>query len=319
MEVRNLQVDGAEVRGMSEADAVVVNYNSEAYLARCLRALSSQEGLRNVVVIDNGPSGRGVEALVSGRPRARLISNRRNVGFGRACNQGFRITTADWVLIVNPDCELAPGALPTMISCAEAHYRAAMVGPRLYNPDGGLQTSAYRLPTLVQSLAHLFGLKRLVPVGLLRKALGRVLGKAFGQFSPHDTETEVEMVTGACALIRRAALTQVGLFDPTFFVYNEEKDWCERARRLGWEIWFTPAAAAVHAIGRSISPDSADAFRHRSMGMLRFYAKHRGQGSLRILRVAVAVAAACKLLTTLGRGPAALYRQTAREAMSYSP
>jgi GT2 family glycosyltransferase len=317
MDVPCVQVDGAEVRGVTEADAVVVNYDSEAYLARCLRALSSQERLRNVVVIDNGPPGRGVEVLVSGRPRVRLISNRRNVGFGRACNQGFRLTAADWVLIVNPDCELAPGALPAMIDCAETHHRAAMVGPRLHNTDGGLQTSAYTLPTLPQSLSHLFGLRRLVPVGLLRKALGRFLGKVFGQFSPHDTEAEVEMVTGACALIRRAALREVGLFDPTFFLYNEEKDWCERARRLGWEIWFTPAASAIHAIGGSGPSNSATAFRHRCTGMLRFYAKHRGQGSLQILRMAVAVAAACRLLMTFGRGPARPYRETVRQALSH--
>ncbi len=303
---------------MSGVDAVIVNYNSETHLARCLGALSSQAELRSIVVIDNGPPGRGVEALVSRWPNGVLISNRRNVGFARACNQGFRLTRAAWVLTVNPDCELASGAVAAMVRCARVHPRAAVVGPRLYNSDGGLQTSAYTLPSLPQSLSHLFGLKKLVPIALLRRSLGSLLGKVFGQFNPHDTEAEVEMVTGACALIRRAALQEVGLFDPEFFLYNEEKDWCERARRLGWEIWFTPAAGAVHAIGGSGRPDSASAFQHRCAGMLRFYAKHRGGGSLEILRAAVAIAAVGRLLLSVGRHDAPAYWKTARQAVKYS-
>ncbi len=299
-------------------DAVVVNYDSEGYLAACLDALEAQKGLRSTVVIDNGPRPEAVRRIVGGRPNALFVSNRRNVGFARACNQGFRLTTGGWVLLVNPDCRLAPGALAEMLRCAEAHPRGAMVGPKLCNDDGTLQTSAYALPTLAQSVGHLLGLKTLVPVKLLRCIAGGRLGRVFGQLAPHDTETQVEMVTGACALLRRTALREVGLFDPGFFLYNEEKDWCERARRCGWEVWFTPAAQAVHSIGGSGPAGSATAFQHRCLGMLRFYAKHRSPRSLKILRAAVATAALCRSLVS-SPPDVGVHRHTARYAWSYAP
>jgi GT2 family glycosyltransferase len=304
---------------MSNVEAVIVNYDSESHLARCLAALHAQTDLMGILIVDNGPLSRALPDLAITGRRTRVVRNRRNVGFARACNQGFRLTEAEWVLLVNPDCVLGRDALSGMLRCAVSRPRVAAVGPRLSNADGSLQTSAYTLPTLTQSLANLFGLKALVPAGLLRRTAGRLLGSVFGQFSMHDAETEVEMVTGACALLNRRALREVGLFDPGFFLYNEEKDWCERARLLGWHIWFTPGASALHHIGGSGSPTSPTAFRHRSLGMLRYYAKHRSPRSLSILRRAVALSAWIRAAVSPGPDEDRHYRETARLAQGTAP
>ncbi len=252
---------------------VIVLYNALEAAGKCLASLEGR-GLE-VIVVDNASTEGGLEALAARFPEVRLIRNRVNVGFARAVNQAVERSGGAYVFLLNPDTWLMNDAPAILADWLEAHPRAAGAGPRLRNPDGSLQTSTYRFPTLFQSAAHLFWLKKLMPVDRLRGRLPGWLGRRFGQMDPHDRARVVDYCTGAALMIRRTAWDRLGGLDERFFLYYEEKDFCLRARGAGGDIWFVPQAEVAHHIGASsdTAPETALMARYRSM--LLYFAKHQ--------------------------------------------
>jgi GT2 family glycosyltransferase len=261
--------------GAVELSVVIVNYETGGLLGECLDSLRRfADGVAlEVLVVDNASRDASLGALAR-FPEVQLLANRENVGFARAVNQALEAAQGRYVLLLNPDCRLVAPVFAELIAFADARPDAAVVGPRLANPDGTLQTSAYRFPTLVQALGTVLGLKRLVPVAFLRARASGWLGRYFGQLDPHTTPGAVDLVTGACMLIRREALRRLGGFDPRFFLYFEEKDFCYRARQAGWAVYFDPAAVVVHHIGGSSRGDPATTVVERCRSMRQFYDKH---------------------------------------------
>jgi GT2 family glycosyltransferase len=216
-----------------------------------------------IVVVDNA-SDDGTAVLVRERfPNVTLLENPTNEGFGRAANRGWRETTAPYVVILNPDTELRPGAAWALLDFAAAHPRAGLVGPRVLNADGTLQHSCFRFPSLKMVLTGFFGL---LPLD----------SPANGRYRPDEYERPhpVEHLLGACLLVRREAAEQVGLLDDGFYMYFEETDLCYRLRRAGWESWYTPDATVIHHGAHSTSrePERMSAAFYRSQA--RFYQKH---------------------------------------------
>lgn len=246
-----------------ELAVVVVTYNSAETIGACLRSIEQGGASAEVVVVDNASSD-GTAALVAAEfPAVRLIASPTNDGFARGSNRGWRATGAPFVLLLNPDTELRPGALAALLDCLRGRPRAALAGPRIVNPDGSLQHSCFRFPTLRMVVTGFFGL---IPLDSV----------ANGRYAPDDYERphRVEHLLGACLLVRRAAAEQVGLLDEGFFMYFEETDWCYRLRAAGWESWYTPAATVVHRGAHSTArePERMSAIFYRSQA--RFYRKH---------------------------------------------
>lgn len=260
---------------MPNLSVVVVNYNTGPLLEQCLRSVRRFAGdlELDIVVVDNASSDESVDA-VARFPEVRLIRNHQNFGFAHAANQGIEASTRYYLVLLNPDTVVVSPVFRALVDFADACPDAGIVGPRLLNPDGSLQPSAYRFPTLVQAVGTILGLRRVLPVRFLRARMGRWLGRYFGQLDPHIQPREVDYVTGACMLIRREVIQQIGGFDSRFFLYFEDKDLCWRARHAGWNVYFTPVAEAVHYIGRSSRnhPDTVVTERFRSMRQ--FYDKH---------------------------------------------
>ena len=171
-----------------------------------------------------------------------------------------------YFLLLNSDAWLADGALARLVQHADAHPEAAVVGPRLRNPDGSLQRSVRGFPTLWRLATEYLFLRKLAP-------RTRLLNAFYAGGFAHDEEREVEVVMGACMLVRREAVEQVGPLDDAFFLFSEETDWCERFRRAGWTVRFYPGAECVHVGGAS---HGGRMFRENVRGHLRFLAKHRG-------------------------------------------
>jgi GT2 family glycosyltransferase len=248
---------------------VVVTYRSIETIEACLRSVQAEGEPAEVVVVDNA-SDDGTAALVRERfPEVTLLENRTNEGFGRAANRGWRETTAPYVVILNPDTELRPGAARALLDFAAAHPRAGLVGPRVLNADGTLQHSCFRFPSLRMVVTGFFGL-----IPLDSPANGRY------RVEEYDHPHEVEHLLGACLLVRRAAAEQVGLMDERFYMYFEETDLCYRMRAAGWQNWYTPAATVVHRGAHSTSrePERMSAEFYRSQA--RFYRKHYSLGRL---------------------------------------
>lgn len=240
---------------------VVVTFDALPWVERCL------ESVRGVpaVVVDNG-SRDGTVAFVRERfPEVRVLESE-NRGLAAGWNLGVRATESRYVLLLNPDAWLLDGALARLVACAEARPRAAVVGPRLLNPDGSLQRSVRGFPTLWRLATEYFFLRKLAP-------RSRALNAFYAGGFEHDELREAEWVMGACLLLRRAAIELVGPADEDFFLFSEETDWCYRFRQAGWEVVFCPGAECVHVGGAA---HGGRLYRENLRGHLLFLWKHRG-------------------------------------------
>jgi len=260
----------------SDAAVVVVTHDALPWIERCL------ESVRGVptVVVDNGSSD-GTVAFVRERfPEVTVIESE-NLGLGAGWNTGIRATDSRYVLLLNADAWLVGDALGRLVEFADSRPRAAVVGPRLSNPDGTLQRSVRGFPTLWRLATEYFFLRKLAPRS---SALNAFYAGGFD----HDEVREVEFVMGACMLLRRDAVTEVGFADEDFFLFSEETDWCYRFRQAAWRVVFFPGAECVHVRGAS---HAGRLYRENLRGHLRFLAKHRGRAQAerarRLLRVAL--------------------------------
>jgi N-acetylglucosaminyl-diphospho-decaprenol L-rhamnosyltransferase len=251
---------------------ILVNYKSREPLLACLRALRDDAGAAGIrtetVVVDNDSRDGTGEALAADFPDARFIANRENVGYARAVNQGLAATGAPFALVLNPDCTVRPGALRALLDHAAAHPRSGLVGPRILNPDGSLEYSARAFPDHLTFLFNRYSLlTRLFPANPFSR---RYLLTDWD----HASVREVDWVSGACLMVRRAAIEQVGPMDEAFFMFNEDVDWCRRMRTAGWAVSYVPDATVVHHIGASRRKVRARVIYARHLGMIHYFHKH---------------------------------------------
>jgi N-acetylglucosaminyl-diphospho-decaprenol L-rhamnosyltransferase len=241
--------------------AVVVTYDALPWIEPCLESLRGVE----TVVVDNGSSD-GTVAFVRERfPDVRVIESA-NRGLGAGWNVGLRETSSTYALLLNADAWLVEGALDRLLDFADTRPRAAVVGPRLSNPDGTLQRSVRGFPTLWRLATEYFFLRKLAPG---TAALNAFYGGGFD----HDEVRDVEVVMGACMLLRREAVEKVGYCDEDYFLFSEETDWCFRFREAAWEVVFFPGAECVHVRGAA---HGGRLYRENLRGHLLFLAKHHG-------------------------------------------
>jgi GT2 family glycosyltransferase len=208
---------------------VVVTHGPHPDLDRCLAALEAQ--VDELVVVANPPAP---------NLDARLIVNSRPLGFAANANHGIAATSAQYVVVTNPDTEAQPRAVELLRAFAEAHPHAGIVGPQLQFPDGSWQPSRRRFPTVRGTIV------RRTP---LRKAL-RPETRQVDHYQLDERPTEpvqADWMLGAVLLLRRDMLDELGGFDPGFRLYGEDIDLCYRAAKAGWERWYVPEAIVTHA------------------------------------------------------------------------
>ncbi len=280
---------------MPEVSAVVVSYNALPWLERCLESVRGVE----TIVVDNGSTD-GTVAFVRERLAEVELVEQGNRGLAAGWNAGLARASGDYVLILNADAWLTEGSLERLLAFAERQPRAAVVGPRLLNPDGTLQRSVRGFPTLWRLATEYLFLRKLAPGSQMLN------GFYAGGFA-HDEVREADFVMGACMLVRREAVDEVGPLDESFFLFSEETDWCYRFVQAGWRVLFFPGAECVHVGAAS---HGGRFFRENVRGHLRFLAKHRGEREAerarRLLR------AALRLRGVLFRGERGrMYREAA--------
>jgi N-acetylglucosaminyl-diphospho-decaprenol L-rhamnosyltransferase len=268
------------VSGAPRLAVVVVSFEARQTLLAGLDALRAHASPPvDLVVVDNASTDGSADAVRARHPEALVIANAENVGFARACNQGWRASRAPHVLFLNPDTEVAPGAVETLVGLLETRPAVGAAGPRTRGSDGTIQVSTGPDLTPVAELRQ----RRLV-LGVARRD-SRSLAQAE---AVHALEHEPAWVSGSCLVARRTALEEVGGFDERFFLYEEDADLCRRLREARWRVVFTPAAEVTHHLGRSMSkaPRRARVEYHRSH--LLYYRKHNGPLSRAALRVHLA-------------------------------
>jgi hypothetical protein len=253
-----------------DLSAVIVNYKSRTEVLECLATLAADTaGLAaEVVVVDNDSRDGTGAALAERFPAVRFVQNTENVGFARAVNQGIRATAGEFVLLLNPDCLVRPGAIPALLEHLRARPRAAIAGPRIVNSDGSLEYSARAFPDHLTFLFNRYSL-------LTRLFPGNPFSRRYLLTDwDHASVREVDWMSGACLMVRRAAIEQVGPMDEAFFMFNEDVDWCRRMRLAGWANIYVPDAVVVHHIGASKGRVSDRVILERHRGMIHYFRKH---------------------------------------------
>ena len=229
----------------AELSIIIVNWNAGALLQRCIQSIIQNPPSISweIIVIDNASTDGSTEWLKNtslSSSQIKLIENSENAGFGKANNQGFKLSSAPFVLLLNPDTEVTQGAIDTLLATLQSDPRIGACGPRLINPDGSVQISVWRNPPAAwEILLSQLKLYLLLP----RRIRGELL---LGGHWDHTRHRTVPMLSGAAILARRKMIDEVGGFDERFHVYGEDNEWCLRITRAGWHLMFEPEAIVVH-------------------------------------------------------------------------
>ena len=251
-----------------DLSVIVVSWNTRELLRSCLRSVyDTANGLQfEVVVVDNGSSDGSCGMVVAEFPQAILIRNEANRGFAAANNQAILESTGRYVLLLNPDTAVRPGALSTLVRFLDEHPDAGAAGSLLLDPDGGMQPSCSPMPTLSRELWRLLHLDVVWPYASYTM-------RTWSRQIPR----EVDVVQGACLMLRREALAQAGYLDEDYFIYTEEVDLCHRVQEHGWKVYWVPTAEVVHYGGRSTRQVAGPMFLWLYRSKVLFFRKRRGR------------------------------------------
>ena len=264
---------------MPDLSVIIVNWNVRALLRRCLHSILARPHpcSLEVIVVDNGSTDGSAEMVRTEFPQAHLIANPDNRGFTAANNQGLTVARGRYVLLLNPDTEVVGDALETMVTFADAHSDVGVVGPQLLNPDGTVQSSRRRFPSLATALFESTWLQPYAP--------HRLLARYYVLDRPDDEVQDVDWVTGAALMARREAVEQVGPLDEGFFMYSEELDWCRRFRAAGWRVVYLPTARVIHHEGKSSEQVLPARHIHFQTSKIRYFRKYHGPAAAEVLRL----------------------------------
>ena len=253
-----------------DLSVIIVNWNTRDLLRRCLlslrRAFASSPLRSEVIVVDNA-SGDGSAEMVAGEfPEVCLVANRENLNYAAGSNQALRLATGEFLLLLNPDTEVPPGAPEVLIRLLREHREAAVAAPALIHSDGRVQPSVRGFPTPRALVGALTGLGRFFP--------GTEWDSYRVHDHPDDRPSSVDQPMTSAFLLRKAALDQVGPFDEGFPLFFNDVDLCFRLKAGGWQILYDPRIRVIHEGGASTRQVRPRAILHSHAGLRRFYDRY---------------------------------------------
>ena len=262
---------------------ILVCWNNKNYLEPCLLSLydSEMHNHFDVIVVDNCSTDGSQEMLREKFPLVKIIQNDRNVGLGKASNQGIEATHGRYILLLNNDTIVNGPSFDAMVDFLNNTPDAGAVGGKLLNPDGSVQSCYNNFSSLSEEF-------------LIATRLGELLRQGYPANIKEDQVRSVDWLGSACLMLRRSALDNVGLLDEEYFIYGDEADLQYRLKRAGWKVYYLPEATTIHYGGRSM-----DRWRRRKMvyrGKLLFYEKNYGPLRTGLLRLMFGSLSLTKLL-----------------------
>ena len=228
---------------------IIVNFMTRELLKSCLNSILDEKDIKyEIIVVDNSSSDESLEIVMEDFPSAYLIKNQKNVGFAKACNNGIKHATGKYILLLNPDTELMGSTVNMLVSYMENNKDVSAAGCKVLNPDGSVQLSCGYLPSIAsvfwggEKINRIY--RKMFPNSTFFGACGITSDRL-------DERHEVENLLGACVILRRSVLDEIGCFDENMFMYFEECDLFYRIRRAGGKIMYIPDAEIMHHAGGS--------------------------------------------------------------------
>ena len=249
---------------------IIVNYNSSSPLQNCLESIyKTIHGLDfEVIVVDNSENDSGMQAVMASFSQVQYILNYCNVGFSKANNQATKIAQGDDLIFINPDTILTDQAINSMQSYFCSNSEAGALGPKVLNPDGSLQYSCRRYPTLWTGLFNRYSiLSRLFPQN-------RFTSQYLMLDFDHKKILPVDWLSGCCLMVRKKVFEEIGGFDENYFLFNEDVDLCRMINETGKKVIYFPEAIANHQVSTSNNMKSAKVIAKRHLGMMHYFKKH---------------------------------------------
>lgn len=258
---------------------IIVSWNVRDLLRECLRSVKAGQGELNleVIVVDSASIDSSAQMVQQEFPWVDCVTCTENVGFPKGNNIGLARAHGRNLLLLNPDTKIHGDALTLMVNYLDTHPDVGLIGPQLLNPDGTVQSSRRRFPTLATAFFESTWLEGFAPNSLLLKYYALDL--------PDSETAEVDWVTGACMMTRRNVTARVGGMDEAYFMYSEELDWCRRIKEDGWRIVYLPAAKVTHHVGKSSEQAVTQRHINFNRAKLRYFRKYHGRFPAAVLRL----------------------------------
>jgi GT2 family glycosyltransferase len=253
---------------------VVVSYNTRDLLVSCLASVieSTRSSEVEIVGVDNASTDGSLETVRQTYPQVSTIANPANLGFGVACNQAIKATTTPFILLLNSDATITPQCFHTLLDALSENAQCGAAGCRMVNSAGAEIPNARNFLTALNQAIEQSGFMGWTSSKYLRRT--HLL-----QLDQNQLDCSVDWIDGACLMLRRKALDQVGLFDEEFFMYSEDEDLCFRLRQHGWSICYSAAGTARHHGAASTSQNKFEMLRQFYRSQMLFLSKHRGRRS----------------------------------------
>src|SRR3989338_1386333 len=283
-------------RKFVDLSIIICNYNTRRFLEKNLAAL--KKALKNIsseiIVVDNGSTDGSASLVSSQFPSVRLIRNSQNLGYSQGYNQGTKIASGRYILHLNSDIEWSSGSdLKNLISFLDNNPRIGIAGCKIITSGGRLDLPCKRsLPTLTNVLFQFSGLYRIFPGN-------KLLGEYYLTYLDENKAQYVDCLMGAFMLIRKSVFDQIGLLDERFFIYGEDIDFCFRAVRAGWKIYYYPSLTVLHSHGGTTNKSKLKHLYLFHKAMYHYYHKHLTQQSPFLLNLLVDLAIATRFAICL--------------------
>lgn len=264
-----------------QLSVIIVSWNVAGLLRDCLQSLTETRAdlSLEIIVVDSASSDDTVEMVRRDFPHVQLLAQTENVGFARGNNLGMAVARGAFLFLLNPDTVVHEGALVQLVTYLQTHPQVGLVGPQLFNTDGSHQSSRRRLPTVWTAFWESMWWQRYAPPGVLRRY--------YMEDRPISVECSVDWLSGAALCVRKSIVQQVGGFDPAYFMYSEELDWCRRIGSVGWQIVYLPTAHVTHHIGRSSQQAVTSRHINFNRAKLRYIRKYHGNFPYQLIRLAI--------------------------------
>lgn len=262
-----------------DVSIVIVSWNVSQLLKDCLRSVYDHAGdlTLQTIVVDSGSADDSCEMVRREFPQVELFDMQENVGFPAGNNIGMRAAVGRTIYLLNPDTEIIGDALPLMLKKIESEPAIGLIGSWLQYPDGRIQSSRRRFPTVWTGLFESTWLERFAPSSLL--------AHYYMTDKPDDRPCDADWVMGASMLVRRAAIEAVGGMDEAYVMYSEELDWCRRIKEAGYRIVWLPEAKVIHYSGASSDQASTRRHIHFNRAKLRYFRKYHGRWAAGLIRL----------------------------------